>query len=326
MSGQWATAPIVSVIVPAYGRPSLVRRAVESVLGQDLPAHAFELIVVDSSPDDSVRDVVGPFLDRPDGPIVIYRRKRAEGPGPSRNLGVQLSRGTFVAFMDSDCVASPGWLRAGVAAFADGVGLVQGAVQPEAGARPGVFTHYLVIDRESYLYETANMFYRRATLDQVGGFQADLTPHAATPMGGEDVDLAWRAKRAGWRSAFAADALVYHAVLPIPISRWLVSRRLFIVPGLVGRFPELRQFFFTGYFYDRAHATLLLALAAVASAAWVPAALLLVLPYGVLRAAEPTGTLRGVLRVVRVAAYLPRDLAALAILLAGSVRFRTVLL
>jgi cellulose synthase/poly-beta-1,6-N-acetylglucosamine synthase-like glycosyltransferase len=239
---------------------------------------------------------------------------------------VQLARGTYIAFMDNDCVASPGWLRAGLAAFTEGVGLVQGAVRPEQGVRPGVFTHYLVIDRESFLYETANMLYRRDVIAAVGGFPADLTPQAGTPMGGEDVDLAWRAKRAGWQSAFAADALVYHAVLPLPVWRWLISRRLFILPALVRRFPELRQFFFTGYFYDRVHAAVALALAGGAVAPWWPAALLLTLPYVVLRASEPTKTLGGMLRLARVAAYLPRDLFSFVILAAGSLRSRTVLL
>src|SRR5438309_1087708 len=46
--------------------------------------------------------------------------------------------------------------------------------------------------------------YRRAMLDDVGGFDEDFFMYL------EDVDLAWRARCAGWRCVYAADAVVHH--------------------------------------------------------------------------------------------------------------------
>src|SRR5512143_2796250 len=119
-------APTVSVVIPAYRRRRQLRQAVLSVFNQDLPKSDYELIVVDSSPDEENSAMLAELAASAPCPFRFYR-KSSEGPGPSRNLGVQEARAPLIAFMDSDCQAHPEWLRKGAAAFQEGVGLVQGA-------------------------------------------------------------------------------------------------------------------------------------------------------------------------------------------------------
>lgn len=323
--GNLAPALRVSVVVPAYGRPDWVRKAVLSLLAQDLAPDGYEVIVVDSSPTDEVVAVLRAL--RPVARCSLrWLVKPAEGPGPSRNLGVREARGEFVAFMDSDCQASSGWLRAGIAAFAPAVGLVQGRTLPDPEGRAGMLTRHISVLEEGFIYECANMFYRKAAFEQAGGFAPDLTPHADTPMGGEDVELAWQVKRAGWKSSFAAAAVVYHAVVRLSPWRWLFSKRLFIWPRLKKAVPELRPFFVAGCFYDSAQACFTLGVAGTALAWLTPLLLGLWLPYVVLRASEPARTLRGPLRLLRGLVYAPRDALSFLVLLAGSIRYRSLLL
>lgn len=316
---------LVSAIVPAYGRPEKLRKAIRSLLAQDLDPSQFEVIVVDSSPDDSNLAVVAGLQQEARCPLRCYT-KPPEGPGPSRNLGAWAARGRFLAFTDSDCQASTQWLREGVAAFQEGAGLVQGRTIPEPGVPRGPLNAFIWVEEETFLYETANMFYRREAFEQAGGFPSDMHAHRQKPMGGEDVDLAWKVKRAGWESRFAANALVIHEVLPITLWRWLFNKHLYIFPRFLHDYPELRRFFFARYFFDKVHAWLVLALVGFALAALALPALLLALPYIITRASEPTRTFRSALRVLRVLAYLLRDLASLGILLAGSARYRALLL
>jgi glycosyltransferase involved in cell wall biosynthesis len=316
---------LVSVIIPAYRRPALLRSAIRSVLAQDLDPHQFEVIVVDSSPDGANVEVVGALQNETRFPL-RYFTKRPEGPGPARNLGVSHARGRFLAFMDSDCEASPQWLRKGVAAFQDGVGLVQGRTIPEQGVAHSVFNYAVQVEREHFLYETANIFYYRPAFEQGGGFWTDLIPHADKPIGGEDVDLAWRVKRNGWKSQFEGDALVTHAVVRLTVWRWLLNRHLYILPRLLRDHPELRGFFFRRYFFDHVQALLVLGLVGLALGALFWPALLLAIPYAVTRVSEPSRSLHGPLRFLRVLIYLPRDLGSLCILLAGSIRYRALLL
>ena len=323
--GSLRRAPVVSVVIPAYRRTEMLRQAVLSLFDQDLEKDAYEIIVVDSSPDD--RNLAAMKELQGSAPCSLRcLRKAPEGPGPSRNLGVREARGQFIAFMDSDCRATPGWLRHGLAAFADGVGLVQGRTGPDAEGPPGVFTWYVSVERENYAYEACNIFYRRQAFEQAGGFPADLSPRADHPMGGEDTEVAWKVKRLGWQTRFAPSALVHHEVVPISVWRWLFTKNYYVLPALTKRFPELRQFFYARYFYSRAHAAFLLALAGIALAGLKPAWLALGIPYVLLRAAEPTRTLYGIRRPLRVAAYAPRDALAFLVLLAGSIRYRSLLL
>jgi len=315
----------VTVVIPAYQRADALARAVRSAALQNLEASEFEVIVVDSSPNDANQRVVEEVAAATRRNVRCLR-KRAEGPGPSRNLGARQAAGSFIAFLDSDCIATPGWLRAGLAAFGDDVGLVQGRVLPEPGVAAGVFAHYIVVEKETPLYETANIFYRREAFEATEGFAPDLQPASLQPMGGEDTRVAWQAKRRGWKSRFSADALVYHEVRGMKVWKWFIHKRLYVFPRIVGEFPELRGYFFLRYFYDRAQAAVLLATVGVAVAFVWPAALLLAVPYVVLRSREPSQTLRGVFRLARAALYFPRDLASLVLLAASSLRHGTLLL
>jgi glycosyltransferase involved in cell wall biosynthesis len=317
---------VVTAVVPAFHRTEKLRRAVASLLRQDLDPASYEVIVVDSSIDDRRNEEMVREMAAEARCSLRCLTKRPEGPGPSRNLGARSGRGRYIAFMDSDCEAAPEWLREGVAAFEEGVGIVQGRVAPEPGVPHSIFNFYIVVNEESPFYETANMFYRREAFEAGGGFSADLTPTAERPMGGEDVDLAWRVKRLGWGSRFAERAVVVHEVVRQNFRGWLAHKRLYIFPLMVRNNPELRRVCFGRYFYDKPQALLILAAAGLAASFASLWTLLLAVPYLLARAGEPSRTLRGPLRMLRPLIYLPRDVAALAILAAGSLRFRSLLL
>lgn len=329
MRNESSLAPsgvLISVVIPTYKRPASVRRAVISILNQDLPKDRYELLVVDSSPGGTDAAALADLMASAECAFRCLVKK-AEGPGASRNFGAMNSDGHFLAFMDSDCEASPQWLHLALAAFTDGIGLVQGRTLPDPAGKLGIFTWYLKVNEESFIYESANVIYSREAFEQVGGFWShDLTPSAIRPMGGEDVDLAWRVKRSGWRSKFAPEALVFHEVQPITLWGWLVSRRLFIWPALVRDFPELRSFFYKRYFYNRAQALFTLGLAGLALVPVSAWGLIMLLPYVVLRTSESTNSLQGPLRPLRAIFYFARDTISFALLTAGSLWFRALLL
>jgi len=283
------------------------------------------VLVVDSSPDTENVELVREVAARAPYSLRCLTKK-AEGPGPSRNLGFRSARAAVIAFLDSDCEATPGWLREGLAAFEESVGLVQGRTRPDPAARRGIFSYYLAVEEESFFYETANIFYRREALEQSGGFPADLTPRAETPLGGEDTHVAWTVIRHGWRTKFCPEALVNHAVFAASPLKWLFIWRLFGIPRLTRGFPEIRRFMAWRYFLDRGHALLTLALAGIAAAPFQPWCLAACLPYWWFRASEPTKSMKGVLRPLRVAPYFVRDVFSFLILLAGSLRYRSLLL
>jgi glycosyltransferase involved in cell wall biosynthesis len=88
---------MVSVIIPAFNRVELLGRAVRSVLRQ---THSnLELIIVD---DGSREDVRGALSEFRDAKLNYHRRESNLGISAARNYGIHLSKGEYIAFLDSD--------------------------------------------------------------------------------------------------------------------------------------------------------------------------------------------------------------------------------
>ena len=100
--------PYLSVIVPVYNVEAYVERCVRSLLEQDFPD--FELLLVD----DGSRDRSGSLCDalaECDGRIRVFHKENG-GVSSARNVGLDAARGEWVAFVDSDDWAKPGYLSA----------------------------------------------------------------------------------------------------------------------------------------------------------------------------------------------------------------------
>jgi glycosyltransferase involved in cell wall biosynthesis len=249
--------PFVSVVVPTHNRREYLRELLLSLFEQTYPKDRYEVIIIDNAS----KDGTGELVESLKAPCVLrYVRKGDEGPGVARNMGISMTRGEIVAFTEDDCVTEPDWIDSGVAAMSEGVGLVQGKTLPLAGQAIRTFSKRQIVKAENSIYQTFNMFYRKKAIEDVGGFSSDfigLDRFGRPMMGGEDIDLAWKVKKAGWQSAFAGDAVVYHRVFPRRgldiIANFRRCQMLFYVfPRLARKHPELRKFFFyKGYFLEK---------------------------------------------------------------------------
>ena len=105
-----AAAPRVSVFIPTYNRQDLIGDAVGSVLAQTF--RDFELIVVDDGSTDRTCEIVEAFGD----PRVRLVSNGANlGIPVSRNRGLELARGEYLAILDSDDRMLPDRLQRQVA-------------------------------------------------------------------------------------------------------------------------------------------------------------------------------------------------------------------
>jgi glycosyltransferase involved in cell wall biosynthesis len=89
--------PKVSVVLPVHNRADVLRRAIESVLKQDLKD--FELIVIDDGSTDNSAELVETFRD---DRIHLIRLDRNRGGNVARNDGIRAARSPLIAFLDSD--------------------------------------------------------------------------------------------------------------------------------------------------------------------------------------------------------------------------------
>ena len=97
---------LVSVVMPAYNCAASIGDSIESVLCQDVP---LELIVVnDRSPDD-LDAAMAPYLA--DERVVYVTNEKNMGAAMSRNRAMEMARGKYIAFLDSDDIWLPGKLK-----------------------------------------------------------------------------------------------------------------------------------------------------------------------------------------------------------------------
>ncbi len=189
------------VVIPSAGRASLARAA----------GGARRRCTSGSSWSTTARGPGAP-LDVPAGVRVV--RGPARGPAAARNAGWRACDSEWVAFLDDDVEPEPGWaaqLAAELAAAAPDVGGVQGRiVVPLPAARRPTDWERNTRGLERARWATADLAYRRAALEAVGGFD-ERFPRAYR----EDADLGLRVTAAGWRIV-PGERSVRHPARPAP--------------------------------------------------------------------------------------------------------------
>lgn len=98
---------LVSVIIPAYNCAATVGRAIDSALAQSVP---LEILVLDDRSQDSLDEVMEQYSQVPQ--VRYLHNAENLGAAGSRNRGVSLARGRYVAFLDADDWWAEGKLQA----------------------------------------------------------------------------------------------------------------------------------------------------------------------------------------------------------------------
>ena len=207
---------IVTIIVPTQRRAEPLARAVRSTFVQTgVSVAELELIVVDNDEAPSARAIVEGLAAEAPFPVVYVHEPRP-GVANARNAGVEPARGAFIAFLDDDEEASPGWLAALIDARGRfGADLVFGPVR--ARLPKTVTTHRAYLEHFfsrrgpaaagpiNYYYGCGDSLVRRAALPNRSRPFSDARNH----IGGEDDLLFSEMRTLGARIAWAPEAWVW---------------------------------------------------------------------------------------------------------------------
>jgi glycosyltransferase involved in cell wall biosynthesis len=210
----------VSVVVPTYRRPELLRRCLCALLAQNYPTTAYEVIIVDDAACDETRQMVECYAELVSecGNTLRYIAVTGNhGPAVARNIGWRAAHSEIIAFTDDDCIPTPDWLTAGIKAFHQTGKEIAGVSGRIIVPLPCVPTDYErnAAHLEASEFVTANCFYRRSCLEAVGGFDERFT--AAWR---EDSDLFFALLQRDATLVHEPDAIVVHPLRPAP---WGVS-------------------------------------------------------------------------------------------------------
>lgn len=223
--------PEISVVICTHNRAQLLAKAIESVLDQQVPPDRYEIIVVDNASGDRTREVVQRFLETG---LVRYVFEPRQGISHARNAGWRHARAPYVAYLDDDAIALPGWIAAIGEAFRDwpGAAVVGGRVDPiwEATSPPWLSNETVVSlavidwgdqpkiisDLNQEWLVTANMAVSVAALEDMDGFSGRLGRVGNSEVRGEDTFLQRQLMQRGQICVYYPAMAVRHLV---PASR-----------------------------------------------------------------------------------------------------------
>ncbi|MGH3829169.1 MAG: glycosyltransferase family 2 protein [Pseudonocardiaceae bacterium] len=204
----------MSVVTPVCGRRRQLARLLSSLVGQDCPRDAFEVIVVDNPRRHNeawLRDVRWPFS-------LHYEHVPVANRGLARNAGAAQARGGWLLFVDSDVIFTRSTVLAVLDAIReDPVGIVMADVSFPAQGQRTLGTHLLDVAAHFRTFRckrrlgpltfrefvSCSFAVDRRVFESVGRFDEGFWHY-----GYEDVEFALRAQKAGL--SFDIAARVFH--------------------------------------------------------------------------------------------------------------------
>jgi GT2 family glycosyltransferase len=216
--------PRVTVVVVNWNRRELLRACLDSLRAQTHPS--FEVVVVDNGSSDGSAEAVVEIART--FPVLLRLIRNAENRGfcAGNNQGIAASSAPLIALLNNDAEAEASWLRelehviessadVGMAASKilvwedpkriDKIGHLIYPDGQNRGRGSGQIDHGQFDRVEETLWpDGCAAMYRRAMLDEIGGFDEDFFAYA------DDAELGLRGRIAGWNCLVAPGAVVRH--------------------------------------------------------------------------------------------------------------------
>ncbi len=207
---------MISVVILTCNSGGHIHNCLASLAAQGVDD--LEVIVVDNASMDKTISIIAGECPQ----AWLIRNETNRGASQARNQGVAHARGAWVLSLDSDVILGPDFLREFLLAakgFADNIGMVQTNILDADGTR--VYSQGVYLSPWRRFHDinrgrpagaaypgvrkilgpcSAAAFYRRTMLEQVREQTGYFDERFFFLV--EDVDLAWRARRAGWGVTF----------------------------------------------------------------------------------------------------------------------------
>jgi glycosyltransferase involved in cell wall biosynthesis len=223
----------ISVVVSTYNRCSMLRRTLESLLGECSSGIPVEILVVDNNSTDSTGAFVRTLIAEGHSQL-RYLSEPRQGVSYARNAGIINARSPIVAFVDDDVHVTPGWLRTINEVFEAHPDLecVGGRILPEWEAEPAPWLTrehwaplaiqdygdgpFLVTTENRLCLTSGNLACRRHVFDRIG-LWSTATQRIKDGIGSlEDEEFMRRLWQAGAHVMYLPDLV---AVTTVPRER-----------------------------------------------------------------------------------------------------------
>ncbi len=235
--------PKISIIVPSYNEAKTLGQTVDSLLKLDYPKEHLDIILVNDGSTDGTAAIADAYTSNAH---VRVLHKENGGKHTALNAGIAIATGEYVACLDADSFASTGALREIISHFDDlQIGAVTASMsihRPRAILERVQQAEYLIgillrhiLSTMNGLHVTPGPFtvYRRNVFKEIGDFRSAHNT--------EDMEIALRMQKAGWKIQNAPRARVYTKA-PKEF-RALLKQRVRWTTGFIRNSVDYRELF-----------------------------------------------------------------------------------
>jgi glycosyltransferase involved in cell wall biosynthesis len=203
---------IVTVGLCVKNAEKTIKDAINSVIHQDFPHEFMEIIIVDGQSEDRTLELIRETLAQSDIQNTLFSENR--GLGFARQIVVDNAKGDYIVWVDGDLLLSRDYIKKQVE-FMEintkvGIGSGCHEILPKANLIASLEdVAYIAVNFRfkgecpSILPGTAGCIFRVVAIHQVGGFDLGITGV------GEDIELAFRIREAGWSISRVTDAIFF---------------------------------------------------------------------------------------------------------------------
>lgn len=193
------------VVMRSHNDMPLIAETLEKLYQQDLP---FELICLDNESEDGTLEELKKYSGR-----IINIPKGTYVPGKVLNLGMELSQGDFVAFLNSDCTPQDkNWLAKLLAGFNQEAGIA--AVFGRQIPRPDCLPLFAKDTEDTYGDGSRQKYWRHCfsmASSAISRAAWESQRFSETLKYSEDIDWTWKARQRGYTIKYASESVVMHS-------------------------------------------------------------------------------------------------------------------
>jgi len=196
--------PIISVIIPTHNSEHTLKKCLNSLTSQSFPRQQYEIIIVDDGSTDQTTKIA-----RECGVDFVISTEPCF-QGKARNIGIKNSRGKFLAFIDSDCIAQEGWLNV-IHTELDKLSAISGSIENGMPQSSVAWSEYCLefgglgknkSRSNAYVFSTCNGACTKESFEKSGGFEESESS--------EDFLFGMALKQAGIQPYFIPEMQIQH--------------------------------------------------------------------------------------------------------------------
>jgi GT2 family glycosyltransferase len=215
----------ISIVILSFNSKKFIKPCLDSVFAQDY--QDFEVIVVDNDSKDSTAS----FIKENYPQVILIENKQNFGACRARNQGIEVAQGEWILTLDCDIILEKSFLKK-IMSFTEeskeSVGIFQSKIlknDKKTIYSCGVYLSKLrrfydigkgkfdigQFNTSKYIFGacSAAAFYKRQMLEEIKENTGYFDERFFFLV--EDVDLAWRAQKRGWKALYYPEAVCYHS-------------------------------------------------------------------------------------------------------------------